>query len=184
MISGGRMKCIKCNAVMKELKRQPYHYTESGLNNVYLYGVTEYECPKCDNKMIRIPRITRLHIIIAIAISQKPERLTGEEIRFMRKEVGMTGKAFAEAIGVTPVSLSRWETNEVKHSDSHDKHIRLIFRFMMQKRLRTMIDFIEDSIAQAEVISLKNRRMDVKADQMKFFNIPIPDEAANNRITA
>jgi putative zinc finger/helix-turn-helix YgiT family protein len=156
---------------MKELERKPYHYTESGLDNVYLYGVAEYKCPKCGNEMVQIPRIAQLHIILAIVISQKPERLTGEEIRFMRKEVGMNGKAFAEAIGITPVSLSRWENNKEKHSDSHDKLVRYIFRSMMQKRMQDMMDYIEESISQAEVISYQNRRMDVKTDQMRFFKI-------------
>ncbi len=157
---------------MNEVEKGPYHYVESGLDNVYLYGVTEYNCPKCKNKMVRIPRPFQLHIILAIAISQKEGHLSGSEIRFLRKEVGMPAKALAEAVGVTPQSISRWENEKEKQSESHDRLIRYIFRFMMQERLKTTINYLEDTLKQAEVVSFKNKRVDVNADQMRFISIP------------
>lgn len=166
------MKCVECGAVMVELERKPYHYVESGLDNIYLYGVVEFRCPKCKNEMVRIPHPLQLHIILAMAISQKEGHLIGAEIRFLRKEVGMTAKGFAEAIGVTSQSLSRWENDKEKQSEPHDRLIRFIFRFMMQLRLQTMINCLEETLKQAEVVSFKNKRMDVNADQMRFIKIP------------
>ena len=166
------MKCVECGTKMRELEKRPYHYVESGLDNIYLYGIVEYECPNCKNEMVRIPRPFQLHIILAIAISQKDDCLNGSEIRFLRKEIGVNAKTFAKAIGVTPQSLSRWENEKERQSESHDRLIRYAFRFMMQERLQTMITFIEDVLKQARVISFKNNRVDVQADQLKFISIP------------
>jgi putative zinc finger/helix-turn-helix YgiT family protein len=166
------MKCAECGATMHAIEKKPYHYVESGLDNVYLYGIDEYRCPKCSNEMVRIPRPLQLNIMLAIAISQKEGRLTGAEVRFLRKEIGMNGKAFAEAVGVNPVSLSRWENDKESQSESHDRLIRYVFRFMLQKQLQTMIDRVEDALRQAEIISFKNKRVDVNADQMRYITIP------------
>lgn len=166
------MKCTECKAEMKALEARPYPYEESGLDNVVLFGVTEYRCPQCGNEMARIPHPLQLHILLAVAISLKEGHLTGAEIRFLRREVGMNGKAFAEAVGVTPVSLSRWENDKEKQSESHDRLMRYVFRFVMQERLQTTINFLEDALKQAQVVSFENKKVHVHADQMRFITLP------------
>jgi len=42
------MKCSLCNDPLKEAK-ELYHYTESGLDNVYLCGIDIFKCEKCGN---------------------------------------------------------------------------------------------------------------------------------------
>ena len=34
--------CWKCGNKLQVIKDRPYHYVECGLNNVYLYGSTQY----------------------------------------------------------------------------------------------------------------------------------------------
>ncbi len=166
-------KCYECGKVMKK-KEISYHYTESGLRNVYLDGVFEFTCSKCGASFVDIPEPVQLHIVLAIVLSCLKKRLTGPEIRFMRQEVGMTSKAFAEMIGVSPVTMSRWENDEgdANKDESNDRLIRMAFKVMMCERLHSIISSLENMIQRAQVISIHNERLDVNADAMKFISIP------------
>lgn len=172
---GGTMstKCYECGTVMKE-KKITHHYKESGLDNVYLEGVSEFVCPECKARFVDMPRPVQLHIVLAIALSFRKSMLTGPEIRFMRKEVGMTGKAFAEFIGVNSVTLSRWENapDDANKEESNDRLIRFAFKVMMYERLRAMLSWMEAQIQQSKVVSFHNERVDVDADAMKYVSIP------------
>lgn len=60
-------------------------YTESGLPDVLLDGVEFRSCPQCDEEEMVIPRIARLHRLIAERVAEKESRLTVAErlIRLM-----------------------------------------------------------------------------------------------------
>jgi putative zinc finger/helix-turn-helix YgiT family protein len=172
-------KCYECGKLMKE-KTITYHYAESGLPNIYLEGVTNFECGTCGVSYVDIPEPVQLHIVLAIAISNKPIRLTGPEIRFLRKEVGMSGKAFSEFIGVDPVTLSRWENDrgDANKEESNDRLIRIAFKVMMCERLKTYIQWVEFQIKKTEIIDFKRNRLDIHADAMKYITLTqsIPTE--------
>lgn len=166
-------KCFECGKVMKE-KSIRHHYVECGLPNVYLDGVSEFTCPECNTSFVDIPGPEQLHIVLAMAIANSPEKLTGPEIKFLRKEVCMTGKSFAQFIGVDPVTLSRWENDkgDANKEDSNDHLIRMAFKIMMGNRLQTYIAWIESMIEKASVISFNRKRVDVNTDFMRFVSLP------------
>ncbi len=168
-------KCYECGKVMND-KKIKHHYVESGLNNVYLEGVSEFTCPSCKTSFVDIPEPTQLHIVMAVALSDKKGLLTGPEIRFMRKEVGMTSKGFAAFIGVSPVTMSRWENSEgdSNRDESNDRLIRLAFKVMMYERLKAMLSCLEAMIQKAGVISFHKERMDIDAEAMKYISIGAP----------
>ena len=62
--------------------------------------------------------------IIARAIVETEVRLTGPEIRFLRKRLGKKAVEFAQIVGVTPEQVSRWENNANLPDASTDKLIR------------------------------------------------------------
>jgi len=116
------MRCYECNRVMKK-KKGRHHYTESGLRDVYLEGVTIYYCD-CGEEMAGIPRVTELHRCLARIIVEKSPHLDGSEIRFLRKNLGLKSVDFAKMLGVSKVTVSRWETGAVKIDKSYDQMIR------------------------------------------------------------
>jgi len=142
------------------------------LDNVYLMGVTQYECRECGEIEVRIPNPISLHVILAISMAMKEGLLNGPEIRFMRKEIGMSAKKFAEMICVSPVTLSNWETGEMKPKPSSDQLVRYAFKLMMQHRLSTLISYLEDQVQKSEAISRERNRIDVDTDHMKYISIP------------
>ena len=102
-----------------------YHYTESGLPNVWLVnGYTEHETPY--GKGVSITDLEGLHRVIGQALLGKP-RLTGAEIRFLRKELGCSQKALAEIIGSSEQTVSLWERERGQMSPAADRILRLFY---------------------------------------------------------
>lgn len=52
--------------------------------------------------------------------------MTGEELRRIRKRLGLTQVALAERLGVAPNSVARWERNEVPIREVVARLIRLL----------------------------------------------------------
>ena len=109
------MKCDICLGEMQERKatpEHPYHYVLSGLKNIYLMGIKVRVCPKCRIESPIIPRMADLHDLIRQILLRKPELLAGDEVRFLRKNAGLSAKEFAELINETQSHLSRVENGK------------------------------------------------------------------------
>jgi putative transcriptional regulator len=126
------MKCPSCQQIRQSHKGE-YHYTESGLPNVWLRGVEIFECI-CGEKFAIIPCIEELHKLIGKRLIRKEYQLTGKEIRFLRKHMALKSKDFAKELGVQNVTVSRWENGDSQPSESVDRLIRLIYAIKMGLR--------------------------------------------------
>lgn len=102
-------KCRECGTAM-ESRREPYRYDASGLEGVVLDNTLIHRCPNCGNYVASIERMEELHRELAQALARRPERLTPKEIRFMRKWLGYSSLEFAGKMGVSPSTVSRWES--------------------------------------------------------------------------
>lgn len=120
-------KCSQCTTTMKTIKDKPYHYTESGLDYVWLIGVLQYKCEHCGETHVEIPSINELHLLIGSNIVCKKELLTGQEVKFLRKEIGMKSKDMASALSISAESYSRWERGKQPMAACHDKSLRMIY---------------------------------------------------------
>lgn len=104
----------------------PFHFVDSGLSNVYLVGIKYYTC-ECGRVLAEIPAIKPLMRLIARDLVTRPESLSGEEIRFLRKRAGMKSADFAKLLGVEAETFSRYENGKQVASESVDKLIRLAY---------------------------------------------------------
>lgn len=100
-----------------------HHYTECGLENVYIEGV-EYGTDEDGNRTIKYPPVNRLHKAIANEIINAPGLLRGREIRFLRTEMGMTQADLARFLHRNGQSVARWEKGEVAVDAAQDVLIR------------------------------------------------------------
>src|SRR5579863_1219365 len=126
------MRCIQCGREM-EMVQGIYHYTESGLDNVKLMNVPIHRCPLGHESEVEIPRAEELHLLIAFLLIFKSVGLTGKEARYLRKHLGLTAEELAEKIGVTRVTVARWERKQDGIRTDHDKHLR---RLYLEKKLQ------------------------------------------------
>jgi DNA-binding transcriptional regulator YiaG len=101
-----------------------YHYTESGLQNIWLTsGFTVVKTKH--GKGISIHDVDGLHRVIGKAIAHKP-RLTGAELRFLRKEMQMPQSALALLVGTTEQNVSLWERRG-RIPKPADRLVRMIY---------------------------------------------------------
>ncbi|MEZ5708125.1 MAG: helix-turn-helix domain-containing protein [Blastomonas sp.] len=103
-----------------------YHYTESGLRNIWLAnGYEEHETPY--GRGVSFHNVEGLHRAIARGLINKAGKLTGAELRFLRKELGMSQPKLAEMLGNNEQTVAMWEkrSNQPKMAD---RFIRAIYR--------------------------------------------------------
>jgi DNA-binding transcriptional regulator YiaG len=93
---------------------------------VTLKNVEQVKCAKCGNVDVIIPQLSRVMRLIAVAVIRKPYRLTGAEVRYLRKHLGMTGAEFAALLPVDKTTLSKWENDEDPVGEQSDRLIRMI----------------------------------------------------------
>jgi putative transcriptional regulator len=90
-----------------------YHYTDSGLDNIYLEnGYTTHKTPYGDG--VSIEDTTGLHKAIGAWLVLVPKPLNGAELRFIRLEMALTQKDLAGILGSTEQNVRRWEKARTK----------------------------------------------------------------------
>lgn len=120
-----------------------YHYTESGLRNVWLangYKVRDVG----GEEAVAIHDVDQLHQVIGRSLARKP-KLTGTEVRFLRKEMGMSQKRLADMLGSTEQTVSLWE----RHGRMPVGYDRLMRAFYLEfldgnVKLLEMVDRLVD----------------------------------------
>lgn len=121
------MKCDVCKAESEVLNGQQYLYTESGLNNVVLENIEVRRCGGCGDISPRIPRILALHATIARAVVLQQAPLRGQDIRFLRKQLGMRAKEWAVLLRIDVATFSRWENDDQNIGPQSDALIRYVY---------------------------------------------------------
>jgi len=121
------MNCVKCNTAMTAIKDKPYRYTECGLDNVEIIGITVYRCESCEEEYVSIPKVKELHNVLGEMICMKDGRLLGKEVVFLRKEMRKNGREFALMLDITAEHLSRIEHDAKTVTNTLGKLIRALY---------------------------------------------------------
>jgi DNA-binding transcriptional regulator YiaG len=135
------MRCEECNIEMrvdKATHENPYQFDRCGLDDVYLIGIERHTCPKCNALYPIIPRIQELHTEIASILIEKASALTGQEIRYLRRWIGVEAQVFANLLGLRPEHLSKVENNRLKLGTAAERLVRIFA--MTHKRERKFQD--------------------------------------------
>ncbi len=93
------------------MKAKGYHYTECGLKNVYIEGLAVVN--DNDEEVIQIPNIQELHWLIAKDILES-KSMNGDEIRFLRTEMGYTPEEFSKQLNIALRTLKSMENGKTK----------------------------------------------------------------------
>ena len=107
--------------------QETYRYKECGLDNVYLLNMEFRVCDSCGSKVPRLKRMPDLHAPIARAIAMQPCPLRGQDIRFLRKQLGYSAKEWARFLRTDASTLSRWENGQQELGTQSDTLIRLLY---------------------------------------------------------
>lgn len=158
---GGQVphNCSNCGHEVRR-ERGNYWFKESGLKNVLLKDIEMYKCAYCGTEDPIIPRINELMRLIATALAEKPSPLAGDEIRFLRKYLGMNQDTFASLLGSDKTVLSKWECDQQTVGVKTDRLIRAVV-LSLGTGLRP---FIEQSVRKFMQIDRELRPVRVELD--------------------
>jgi DNA-binding transcriptional regulator YiaG len=112
---------------MKDQTENLYHYTESGLDDVWLEGgVDVVDTPYGSGISLR--DIDGLHRIIGLHLADCLRPLKGKEVRFLRVEMDMSQKSLGSLLGVGATTVARWESGRGKITETAQKLLCLLYR--------------------------------------------------------
>ena len=121
------MRCDICESETKIIRSEDYQYTLSGVATIFLKNIQLERCEKCDLEVPHIPKIIRLHETIVRALVLKPSLLSGEEVRFLRKNLRMKAQDWAICLRKDAATISRAEKDGQKLNKDLDLLMRLAF---------------------------------------------------------
>jgi DNA-binding transcriptional regulator YiaG len=96
---------------------------------------------------VSIPRVTKIHRAIARAIANSPARLTGPQLRFLRKHLGLNGEELSRYLHTDKTKISRWETEGDRIGPSTDRLIRLLAT-ALDEELRPQVGAVAEHLPQ------------------------------------
>jgi len=99
-----------------------YHYTECGLDNIYLDG--GFSIAK--NGTLSIRDIHGLHREIAEVLANLSRPLKGKEIRFIRHYFDINQKTLGEQLCVSYQAVLRWEKSKSKITKTADRFLKVL----------------------------------------------------------
>lgn len=116
-----------------------YHYREIGLPNIHLlngYRVIETE----HGDAVSIEDVDLLHASISqTLVEEKPSRLTGAEVRFIRKFLDLTQEKLAEFIGLQAQTVRGWERRgDEEVPTSADRAVRMVYRDVTRQHVKSL----------------------------------------------
>jgi putative zinc finger/helix-turn-helix YgiT family protein len=140
-----------------------HKYKECGLDNVVLIGVTLFRCVDCGEECFDFGDIVALHEVIAEILIMKKDLLTGKEIRFLRKRLGLSNTVFAEKIlGCSYETLSRIENGKQSVTEQMDHFVRFIASNRIDCQKNSLIEMlVNGSLRSIKRIELQKTKSGV-----------------------
>jgi DNA-binding transcriptional regulator YiaG len=147
-----------------------YHYTECGLDNIYLINGVEVTKNK-KNIEIFIHDIHGLHRAIGLALVHKQGFLLGDEIRFIRTTLDFSQTMLANLLGCTYQTILLWEKNKTPISKTADRLLRIMFfEYLNPKENKSVYDLINE-IADLEAASSAQNKISFEEVATKWHQV-------------
>jgi len=120
-------KCLRCEGVKAKTTRENEPFSDL-LPGVVLLDVEVTKCMTCGNREVEVPYMDDLMKAVARAVVKMGGRLTGDDVRFLRTFLELSGVELAELMDSTPGTVSRWENNRTPVGRTADLLLRTITR--------------------------------------------------------
>jgi DNA-binding transcriptional regulator YiaG len=107
--------------------QEPLHYNWCGLDDVYLLSGFTRTRDDDGEESISIKNMDGLHRAIGEHLAKHKKALNGNEIRFLRKQMGISQDELAEILNVADQTVARWEKGEFEIPGPAELLVRLVF---------------------------------------------------------
>ena len=125
-----------------------YHYTECGLQNVYISGI-EVVVDDMGDEIITIPAVAELHHVIALGIVMHEYSISGDELKFLRTEMGYSRTQLAKLVHRDQQTVGRWERDE----NEIDEVSEIVIRRLAIEKLNLETQQGIDELSKSSVVS-------------------------------
>ena len=141
-----------------------YHYTECGLKNVWLSnGVVTKQTPYGETTAIK--NVKALHLAIGRTIAQSPEKLKGDQVRFLRTEMDWSQKRLASILAVKELTVGRWERNETKVTGP--ARMALCLLYLSYSENPEITELVDNLAALDRKVSAKELTFKIQGEEWK-----------------
>ena len=103
-----------------------YHYTECGLDDVYLMDGFE-RSESARGRTVAIKNIDALHRAIGEHLSRYKKSLSGKEMRFLRREMLLSQATLAHLLDVSEQTVHRWEAEKSAFPKAAEALVRRLY---------------------------------------------------------
>ncbi len=105
----------------------PYHLEGVGLPNVYLLNGVEIENDPDYGQLVTISSLSDLHKAIGFSIAFKRGPLTGDEMRYLRKQMQLSQTTLARQLRVNHQTVANYEKGKTADTGPADLALRLLY---------------------------------------------------------
>jgi DNA-binding transcriptional regulator YiaG len=143
--------------------KMKYHYTECGLNNIVIEGLSVIADDDGDD-VLEIPYINELHCAIASGIVLHEQGMSGAELRFLRSEMGITQAELATLLHKDKQTVGRWERADSEIDGTSETIIR---KFAIEKLNLDISDGI-DELSKKSVSTALDQTISIIASNSSY----------------
>jgi putative transcriptional regulator len=124
---GGQMtKRAEFRIEGRERLAKPFHYSASGLDNIFLLNGVTIEKTSY-GPIVEIENLNGLHHAIGLYIIEKDTPLTGAEFRYLRKQMELTQDELAQVMKTTDQTIANYEKGKTADLGPADPLMRRIY---------------------------------------------------------
>ena len=105
-------------------EKAPFHYRACGLDNVFLRSGYEQKT-RGDETYTSVQDADELHEAIAEHLTLRRKVLRGQEVRFLRKFLGLTQADLGDLLSLSDQSVARYEKDQVALEGPADRRLRV-----------------------------------------------------------
>lgn len=134
-----------------------YHYIECGLDNVYINGL-QFQRDDAGDEIITIPAINELHSLIATGIVTHEHGISGQELRYLRSEMGLTQSELAQFVHQDKQTIGRWERGEY----AIDSKAEALIRRIAIEKLKLKVELGIEELSKKSVPSLSMQQINIQ----------------------
>lgn len=106
------MNCPVCESQQVHVSRINLEAAAIGLPSGVLAGVEQIQCDECGEESISVPSQGAVMKEYRKQLAQLARHLRPDEFAFLRRQLGVTGRGYAQALGVSNVTISRVENGD------------------------------------------------------------------------
>ncbi len=136
-----------------------YHYTECGLMNVFIEGMPSVVDDDGD-EIISISGINVLHHVIAQGVVCHGKGMSGDELRFIRSEMGYTQAELSKFLHVDKQTVGRWERSE----NEIDGAAEALVRKLAIEKLELDVDASIDELSARSVPTAEQQPIRIQSN--------------------